>query len=394
MTPASILCICEAAGAPSSVSSLHCAEAFTMPTAMELDLFQGGDAGTGSIHKEAMLARSLGNIVDVPEQQVRSFIRTRDRSSVKKLQRVLEEISQNSERSLSSPSSKSGRASSADPLSPLLDRRKRTQARLQSMGSLRTSYSDFHGSREPKRKTPPVAIDGIIRKEYQKEIDQWQECASENQIQTLADICRNLRPLNKDEKPSSFPVHKSQPPAEKDNSRNMSVGVPMGSIYKQTEKEALTARRIMQAHEQDLLAATRIQESWQNGSRVQTAPASFRTTAYGQTPTSKIQESMLETPHATLKSWNKESWHGGMHRKSETKRHDHRMIARGETDWNNCGLTGHTISDAIFALTNPKQFPGGGKPNRSRLVQGKMARFEAENARLKVAASASVPSLS
>jgi len=148
-----------------------------MPTARELDLFSQCDGGSGDANTDAALARSLGDITDIPEHQVVSFIRTRNRNSVEKLRNVLQDMPESrspSARSQSLGSSKSAskpRSSQSNMISESLglNRRQNAQARLLEMGVMKTSYGDVHGRMPggtPKSQTPSVAFDSVIRRDY------------------------------------------------------------------------------------------------------------------------------------------------------------------------------------------------------------------------------------
>jgi len=351
-----------------------------MPTAKDLDLFQEANGSSGSSREDARLARSLGNIIDIPEQQVMSYIRTRDRNTVHKLQQVLQEMP-------SSPPSGSqtlGRSKTESPksLSLLPNQRKQMEARLQCLGKIRSAYGDFHSSPalggEVGRKgiNKKEVFDGIVKRGYKQEFDNWKECASENQVRVLADTCRVLRYMNAAEKPptaycelfSDYPDHKPFVQVG-GNASNSSTAVPIGSIYKRSEKDADMEKSLWEAHDKTILAATRRQSDWKDGTLTKAPKPTLRGTLdIGARPAATIQDVMKET--------------------SQAKRHDHRFVKPSETDWAMCGLTGFGITEATYELRHPKMFPGGGAPNRARLVKAKMARFAEEESRLRACASA------
>jgi hypothetical protein len=399
-----------------------------MPTARELDLFQQCDGGSGDARTDEKLAKKMGNIINIPEQQMVAFIRTRDKNSVQKLQNVLEDMpckpgtapagnhksgrnSPPSLRSQSMPgrmqddSSRPGTCSS-----PLLDRRKNAQARLQDMGVLKTSYGAFHSALgesqgcSPKYKTPAAAFDGVIRRNYQQDFEQWKEVANEKQVKVLADTCRALRYFNSEEKIATsytathteFPGHKAVPPPEKTNHGNVSV-VPLGSIYTQSEEEALRAKKTQEMHEQGLMSATMRQADWRNG---KAEGKHHKLQSYGEIPGATIHQNMKTTPHQSgMKSVTRESWHSDVHSYSQKQRHNHKFIKPGEFDWNMAGVTGHGVHESIHNLRDPKVFPGKeghethdtkffpGAPNRQRVVKSKRARFADENSKLLLSAS-------
>jgi hypothetical protein len=336
----------------------------------------------------------------MPEQKVNTFIRTRDKSSVYELQKVLKDMERSNgssdggrssplERSASAPCSQLSRGSSS------LSRRQNSQARLRDMGTLRTAYSDTHGElglqvggSPPKAKTPKHAFKDMIKSRVKPVFEEWKEGASDSQVRVLADTCRSLRWLSAEAKApttysnvhADFPNHKTKPPPEKDNSRNVSVGVPLGSIYKQSEQEALVAKMAMVTHQERLAAATRQQAEWRDGTRTMRAASpeggAEMSHTYSTPPLSTMKTNMQEVCKSVRhKSLAQESWPTSVHSSIQVKRHGHYRISPGETDWNMCGMTGNGISERIYDLKNPKLFPGGGNPHRGRLVTSKMAHF-------------------
>lgn len=379
-----------------------------MPTAKQIDLFQQCDGGSGDAREDALVVRNLGNILDIPEPQVVSYIRTRDRKSVIKLKKVLQEMPRTdwktsptatkdaawgaggrtpSQRGQSQPSRP--RSSAEAQVS-----RQNAQARLQSMGVLTTEYGDCLGALGPgpKSKTRAIAFDGdsIIRKGYRQAFDQWKDQATEGEVRVLAETCRSLRFFNAPERaPTSyhetfcgFPGHTAHLPPAKTNARNVSA-VPLGSIYAPSEKEALMERQ--EAHEQNLAAATKRQADWRGGTAISVAPG--RLAVYGEPPTATLKKN-LTSDNRVYKSSSRESWNNDVHSKMAIAKHGHSQVVTGAATWSMAGCTGHQIAETIFALRDPKHFPEGGSPNRQRIVHSKMARNE-ETSRL----SASMPSL-
>jgi hypothetical protein len=261
---------------------------------------------------------------------------------------------------------------------------------------MKTSYGDFFGSLgEPKPKMPASALDGVIKRKSQRDLEQWKEIADESEVQTLADACRSLRYFGSGETPPTtylthhceFRGYRPKSPPERINANNISK-VPLGSIYRQSESEAIVAKRVQEQHDEHLLAAVRRQSEWKSGTVGR--PAEI-TTTYFKPPEATLQKGMKEHPPSKMTSLVRESWTSFPHSKVQVKRHDHQFIKPGEFDWNMCGVTGHSIAEAIYDLRDPKLFPGGGAPHRGRLVTSKMARNSTQNPRL--LSSTSVPSL-
>lgn len=222
----------------------------------------------------------------------------------------------------------------------------------------------------------------MIKSRYKPEFDQWTERANENQVKVLADACRSLRYFTAgDQAPTTyhathkdFPDHVSKAPREKDNSQNRSEAVPLGSIYKKSEKEEQAEKMALEKKAATIVAAAKKQAEWRSGSPEATLDMTLSGTF--EIPGATIHKNMQAMRGSVLKSLTKESWHGKVHSYEEIKRHDHKSIKMGETNWNLCGMTGNGISERIYALRDPKHFPGGGLPNRKRVVKGKMVHFE------------------
>lgn len=362
---------------------------------------ESGD-GRGDSH----LARKLGSIVNMPEQKVNAFIRTRDKGTVYELKKVLKEMPHTHGicddgrplmRSASAPScsQQSSRSSSS------ANRRQATQARLASMGTVSTTYGAFHGElgeevggSPPKSKSQSGAFKGIIKSQYKPGFEDWKENASESKVRVFADACRSLRYFNGGEKApttyhsvhADFPGHVSKSPPEKENLRNVSAAVPIGSIYKQSEKEALNRKAALETHAEHIACAIRRQAEWRNGRSGLGKPGeegalSHSLRSYSELPPATIHENMKTVPRHTAKSLTRESWSQEPHSKTQVARHGHYQIKPGETDWNMCGVTGNSVTSRIYSLGNPKLFADR-MASRDRLVTCKQARFAAETSRL------------
>lgn len=264
---------------------------------------------------------------------------------------------------------------------------KRLQAGLQDM-LLSTAYNrHYPGSQVggPPSK-PAVAFDGIIQKAYQPDFDRWREQASDGQVRLFAETCRSLKFFNSSKLAASsyhatykpFPGHVAKIPPDKDNARNAS-NVPLGGIYGTSDREAQNKAAKRMEHAQRLASAVERQGDWMRGTM-----RSDHTAASGSVlpvpATSSIHKTIRSVPDRNTRSFSRDSWKNDVHDHNEVARHQHRFVTPGEKDWNMCGLTGHTISDSIYELRNPKLFPEGGSPSRQKLIAAKMARFSGDSA--------------
>jgi len=353
-----------------------------MPSAAELDLYVQCDGGSGDAKEDELVARNLGNILDVPRKQVMSFVRTRDRSSVRKLRAVLQDMPNTHWEASSAGSCSAGIQTPSDRSRCVGHSNKQLQARLREL-LLGTAYEEFHGSRPggPSNK-PAVAFDGIVRKTYKPEFDRWRAQASDAQVRLLADTCRSLKFFNSDKLASttyhgtfkSFPGHVAKLVPEKDNARNASK-VPLGSIYGVSEKEKQNAAMRQVEHAQRLDTALKRQDDWLRG----VVTDKISAPVFSEPVTSSLHKVIRSMPDRYTRSFSRDSWNNDVHNHREVARHEHRFVTPGEKDWNLCGLTGHTISESIYELRNPKLFPDGGSPSRQRLVAAKMARIADDN---------------
>jgi hypothetical protein len=221
-----------------------------MPTADEFRLYERMAGGTGDIEQDAHIARHLQRICNVPEREIASFVRTRDRDTVHKLRAVLKDMPRGQAMTIGGP--RAAMRSAGPPKSTF--KSPETKLKLQDIASsYRSSYNNGHNGGQPGVRTHPNVFDGIIRNGFHPHLEAWKKQASEDQVRVLADACRSLRNFVTTKGPPTcykemFPQYDQvhiKPPPEKNNKKNLSC-VPLGCIYAATsaEVEALAGREL------------------------------------------------------------------------------------------------------------------------------------------------------
>lgn len=241
-----------------------------MPTAEEFRLFDRMDGGTGDMAQDEHIARHLSRIIAVPEQEIASFVRTRDRDTVHKLRDVLKDMPRGKDMQIGGP------RASLRPSGPNLARINSTETRgkLKEMSSAwRTNYTwqcdqtPTGTDAPPGIRTHPFVFDGLVRSSFKPHFDRWASQANESKVKVIADACRSMRNFNKPPEPPTcykemfpkYPAQFCQPPPDRNNKKNLSC-VPLGMIYAASsiEKECLARRDQLF---RDELAAARKREA-------------------------------------------------------------------------------------------------------------------------------------
>lgn len=365
-----------------------------MPTAKELDVMMQADGGSGDPKEDALVARNLQHILDMPEQQVLSYIKTRDRNSVHKLKMVLQEMpstdwtsgagSRAPSRAASATSRRSKKSAVSSTMQSIARRQQqlhpRSQERIDELSAMKSSYGNFFGSKpEPGGMfdSTAKAFDGVVRKRYQPDFDHWRETAPEGQVRVLADACRSLRYFSNTGMPAtSYNAvfanaggHTGARIKEKSNSRNVSA-VPLGSIYSQSEEDAA----VVEEMRKDQMQATMEAAQRQLDMNRTIASANFKdkprmdTRIFVEPPPDTAHASFEANPvhPGNSRSAARISWHGDVHSKVQVMRHGHAAIKPGERAWAQCS------ADAIFNLRDPALQPG--PPSPSKLITSKLWR--------------------
>lgn len=225
-----------------------------MPTEEEFRLYERMDGGTGDIAQDAHVAKHLQRIVNVPEREIVSFVRTRDRDMVHKLREVLKDMPRGGGMVIGGP-----RAGTRPlPSGMAAMHTEQTRSKIQDIASAwKSNYShQCNGPSGASLGPAPSKIhgehifDGIVRNGFQPHFDRWRSQADESKIAVFAEACRSLKVFQRDTSggqpscyremyapPKDTEIH---PPPVKNNVKNLSVM----TIYKPTkgEKAALAVR--------------------------------------------------------------------------------------------------------------------------------------------------------
>jgi len=340
---------------------------------------QESDGGSRDHRQDTMVARNLCNVLDVSEHQVNEFIKTRDQNMIHKLRMVLQDMPNTNWSGSRTPtevrSQSACGSSEARRRARLQSRRDATQVRLDELKAMRTSYDNFFGSAgglKPIQRTGVQAFDGMIRREYKPEFNEWAQNATDQQLRTLAESCRSLRSIRSSWTPVTTygqlhgcvdSAHRPAAPVEKRNARNISA-VPLGSIYAEAEREHQSALSRQATHEKQLNVAKCNHEDVMRRT-LEPKPAA-RMCLYTSPPEPTMHSCMQATPN-NWSSSSRVSWNPDVHSKTQVKRHQHAAIDPGMAQWLECR------NDPVFNLRDTVKF-GGGQPSAQKLVQSKHAK--------------------
>lgn len=240
-----------------------------MPTEEEFILYERMAGGTGNIDQDAHIARHLQRIVSVPEREIASFVRTRDRDTVHKLRTVLKEMPRGQTMEMGGP-----RAGTRIPTSGMNPKDKSAKTKeISSAWTSNYTHQCVGASRgEPPVRTSDFAFDGIIRKGFHPHLQRWRQQADEAQVRVLADACRGLRnfitskgpPTTYQEQFVKYTGVPGGPDPSVSRKTNISL-VPIGAAGHSTEKEkeALVTREA--AFRDGMIAAVKRQEEIRSG---------------------------------------------------------------------------------------------------------------------------------
>lgn len=325
-----------------------------MPSPQEIDLFVNSlEGGSGHPDSDALLTKRLKRILDVPDKQVDAYIKTRDRGTVHKLDRVVREMPSidGSEIGASPPRGASGLSRSQSSSPARSKRRDRNKARLEELSTMRTTNDGFFSSNGPSAMaTPGQAFDGVVKMGYRPHLDSWRQNSSEREVKVFADACRAIRYLGTSVQGRDatshhqhfpwYPEVKDWQPSDKKNSRNIS-NVPLGSLYAQSAAEAKAGlvRKAMHDHEvavarkreEDILAGAATKPGGQMSYPLQ----SFKDNkSLRQTDAAiKVGEDQgVPAPSAAWRSFARATWNPDVHAQRETEKHgnSHRIGKLGE----------------------------------------------------------------
>jgi len=306
-----------------------------MPTEEMFKLYERMAGGTGDINQDAHIAKHLQRLVDVPEREIISFVRTRDRGTVHKLRDVLKDMPRGQNMAIGGP-----RAGTRPlPTGMGAMNADSTKLKFRDLTSCRkTTYShltDGCGIAGPPR-THAVAFDGIVKAGFRPYFEDWRSQADESKVAVFADACRSLRQFTMDKSAPTcykemftFPDQKDiRPPPEKNNKKNKAVLTILTATA--SEKQALAGRdqtfrdtlTKAYAREKDILDGTALLPHNRLGMSLCT---------YSGVPEAKAEE-CLKGDMMEPKMWRSEgkvAWHSGMHQSMQIARHGISRDQRG-----------------------------------------------------------------
>lgn len=294
--------------------------------------------------EDKALARNLARVVDVPQQSIVTFLKTRERSDRQKLQAVLSDLPDIQTTAKSSRdievSEDSGSVGSSNVTWNRAARARPFTEIFHGPIELKSSYEQFHSpSGKHVTKTPDQAFDGVLRKEVRDSVHKWRSSAQEDQVRILADTCRSLRWVTtqhsgkSSEYGSRFMSPGSDvvnPPGARTNSRNLS-SIPIGSIYATGDNSVFRQRQKDQAAKMQEIMNR--QEQLRQGTLRNKSPKKARgICAYtGQGPPSAkadkcFQEVSSSGNHKSEARW---AWHADIHTHEANDKHANEQKARG-----------------------------------------------------------------
>jgi hypothetical protein len=349
-----------------------------MPTKEELGLCLGMDGGSGNPKGDAEVVEMLKATLDVPEDQIRAYVKTRDRSTVNCIRQVVEDMPR-------APASAPARMrrSRTDP--QLAANRRRAEQRINEMCKMTSSYNNSFspGGKQVVKAPPPHerCFEGV-KSDYRSSFDDWKKAAPDTSVRVFADTCRALRYFSSPGALvttshadfSSFPnmadARCTLP--EKDYSVS---NVPLGNLNStsQKEKEAKQAREDM--HHTHIHEARRREEGIFNGTmtapearmKMSTTLAHFMPGNPHQGSTKIGADQGVPAPSRDWKALGRASWHPGVHSKIEVAKHGHSRLRAGEhaqkekeraIKFGQMTLKSAQDNSDVFCVANPKDSTG------------------------------------
>lgn len=313
-----------------------------MPTKEELRLYlQVDDGGTGDPKQDAALARKLHSVFDVPEMELKAFVRTRDRHACHRISEALGTLGQPLDRDSSARTPQ--RAASA----PSLDvARQSGRERLDDICSMRSTYNAFFtpgGRQHPKTAAPHAkTFDDLAKPDSKGSLQDWRTRAPDAQVRALGDACRSLRCFAPGGLPeTSYAEHypwyedpgAGRPPRKEINLQRSDV--PLGSLNQVSAKEkaALDARRRMRQN--DLERAAGQQRETLDGTATDPARKTLSCSlAPFMSPLSSTltpgEDQACAAPSSKWRSFARDAWTSYPHSKSQVAKHELSRLVRGE----------------------------------------------------------------
>lgn len=217
-----------------------------MPTEEEFRLYERMPGGTGDIAQDAHIAKHLQRIVNVPEREIVSFVRTRDRGTVHKLREVLKEMPRGQEMQMGGPRA----GTRPQPAGMAAMHTEQTRGKIRDMASAwKSNYAhQCNGDAPIPSKATSCAFDGIVRNGFQPHFEQWRNQADASKVDVFAEACRSLRNFTTSQEKSScyrdmFPRYNDadiRPPPDRNNKKSFSVMTVLNPT--KGEVEALKTR--------------------------------------------------------------------------------------------------------------------------------------------------------
>lgn len=297
-----------------------------------------GNAGHGA---GAEVARNLARVLDVPEDQARSFLQHGEAHAVKNLHRALQGM----------PGTDLRDAATASTPAPSV--RPELLMRLRGLNTLKSSYNgDFGGRDEQRRREASLqALGSLVRQDYRKHFNEWQGGAAQRDLDALADACRSLRSASAQRVTTTYGKMCGErcdsaaaeaaakasptPQPQRRNARNHSMAVPLGSIYREPNPEMVQMRAKFSALEVEA-ARTHIGEL-----RSGRLPGQRMGTPHYDVPhqasSAMVKGCFIDpSPEGSTKSLSQSSYHLGVYKKGNTELYGHRSVVRGEKAWQDC----------------------------------------------------------
>lgn len=291
-----------------------------MPTEEEFRLYERMAGGTGDAEQDAHIARHLQRICNVPEREITSFVRTRDRDTVHKLRSVLKDMPRGQAMTMGGP--RAAQRASAQAGSFELNSED-TRAKTRDMSSaFRSQYKNQYGQDTAHAiRTHDHCFEGLVKKGFQPHFERWRSQADEEKVKVFADACRSLRNFVK---PSLAPtcykemftkhsLDEVQVPEENTNKSAWSGCMPLGSIYNVSSKETEALEGRNKIHREVLRAAVQREKDVLSG--------------HAMNPANRMPMSLCTFPKPAEASA-EQCFKGGMANSAEWR-------SEGKTAWNN-----------------------------------------------------------
>eukprot|EP00929_Paragymnodinium_shiwhaense_P114998 TRINITY_DN83574_c0_g1_i1.p1 TRINITY_DN83574_c0_g1~~TRINITY_DN83574_c0_g1_i1.p1 ORF type:complete len:375 (-),score=91.20 TRINITY_DN83574_c0_g1_i1:93-1217(-) len=372
-----------------------------MPTKEEIVLYSKMDGGSGDPMQDAEVVKLLSKTLVVPEQNVKAFVKTRDRNTMNGIRQVLAEMPSPMKPGMTGAMHMTGmpRVSTAPGslgASSAMTKRSMAEQRLNEMCKMQSSYS-AHFCGKISAKTPPPGTKAFehLRDEYRTSFDDWKTSAPDSQLRVFAETCRTLRFFNSPGLHSTtyltdFPRYENMDEARcKLPQKDMTVSnVPLGNLNGGSENERKVHQMRVEKHAADIDEARAREQGIFDGTL--TAPeqrmkmSTTLVSAMNAEPTKATHQMGAEAiaPSRDWKALARASWTTDVHSKTQVAKHEHSRLIMGEVSkktresYNKLGKVGQKRyaqkRTDIFDVRNVKDITG---QQQSRFSYTKHAGF-------------------